>query len=51
MRSQKVKVRTAATSVTDTPNSKEIGTIMNRKIVKSNASSVHPSHAAIHADH
>src|SRR6516164_10795959 len=50
-RNQRVKVSTAATAVTETPNSLAIGNIMSRKIVKSNASSVHPSHAAIQANH
>ena len=46
-----VSVKTTATSVSGTPKSLEIGTISNRKIVKSKASSVQPSHAAIQASH
>jgi len=46
-----VNVKTTATSVSGTPKSLEIGTISNRKIVKSKASSVQPSHAAIQASH
>jgi hypothetical protein len=40
-----VIVKTKATSVIGTPNSWEIGTMINKKIVKSNASRVQPSHA------
>src|ERR1700751_2174651 len=50
-RSHKVIVNTKATSVIGTPNSWEIGTMINKKIVKSNASRVQPSHAAHHAIH
>src|SRR5262245_57385821 len=46
-----VKVKTMVTSVTGTSNSLEIGTMIKRKIVKSNASSVQPSQAAIYAFH
>src|SRR5215813_3162953 len=46
-----VTVNTAATAVSGTPNSCEIGTMMSRKMVKSNASSVQPSHAAHQAIH
>src|SRR6185369_7829988 len=41
----------AVTSINGTPNSFEIGTMMRRKTVKSNASSVQPSHAAMYAYH
>src|SRR5256714_11968868 len=50
-RSHKVIVKTKATSVIGTPNSWEIGTMINKKIVKSNASRVQPSHAAHQAIH
>ncbi len=50
-RSQRVMVNTAVTAVNGTPNSCEIGTMINRKTVKSNASSVQPIHAAIQAIH
>src|SRR5580704_14070026 len=50
-RSQSVSVSTEATAVTETPNSLAIGTITNKKIVKSNASSIHPKHAANQANH
>src|SRR5215469_7309650 len=46
-----VSVKTTATSVSGTPKSLEIGTISNRKIVKSKASSVQPSHAPTQASH
>ena len=45
-RSHKVTVNTARTLTNGTPNSLEIGTMINRKMVKSNASSVQPSQAA-----
>ncbi len=41
-----VTVNTAVTAVSGTPNSWEIGSMISRKIVKSNASSVQPSQAA-----
>src|SRR6266446_3276839 len=50
-RIQSVIVKTAATSVRETPNSLEIGTMISRNTVKSNASSVQPSQAAHHAIH
>src|ERR1700683_1724717 len=50
-RSQRVMVNTAVTSIKGTWNDSAIGTMIRRKIVKSNASSVHPSQAAIHASH
>src|SRR5689334_21126893 len=50
-RIQSVMVKTAATSVRETPNSLEIGTMISRNTVKSNASSVQPSQAAHHAIH
>src|SRR5258708_27973147 len=40
-RSHRVMVKTAATAASGTPNSWEIGSMISRKIVKSNASSVH----------
>src|SRR5437763_16843944 len=40
-----------ATSLTGTPNSSAIGFMIKRKTVKSNASSVQPSHAAHQAYH
>jgi hypothetical protein len=46
-RSQSVTVNTAVTAVSGTPNSCEIGSIINRKIVKSKASKIQPSQAAI----
>src|SRR5262252_2498035 len=46
-----VKVKTAVTSVSGTLNSCEIGSMINRKIVKSKASMVQPSQAADHASH
>ncbi len=50
-RSQSVTAKTAVTAVSGTPNSCEIGSMISRKMVKSNASSVHPSQAAIQAIH
>ena len=50
-RSHSVMVKTTATSVRGTLNSCAIGTMMSRKMVKSNASRVHPSQAAHHALH
>src|SRR6516162_10665059 len=50
-RSHNVMVNTAATAVKETSNSLAIGTMISRKIVKSNASSVQPSQAAIQAFH
>src|SRR5437762_6417482 len=50
-RIHKVSVKTIATSVVGTLNSSAIGLIISRKTVKSNASSVQPSHAAHHAYH
>ena len=50
-RSHSVMVKTAVTAVSGTPNSCEIGTMISRKMVKSNASSVQPSHAAHQAIH
>ena len=50
-RIHKVMVKTAVTSVSGTLNSLAIGTMINRKTVKSNASSVQPSQAAIQAYH
>src|SRR5215468_5986503 len=44
-----VMVNTAVTAVKGTSNSLAIGTMISRKIVKSNASSVQPSQAAIQA--
>src|SRR5258706_14474414 len=46
-----VMVNTTVTAVKGTSNSLAIGTMIRRKIVKSNASSVQPSQAAIHAFH
>ena len=45
--SHKVTVNTAVTDVSGTSNSLAIGTMINRNMVKSNASRVQPSHAAI----
>jgi hypothetical protein len=45
-RSHSVTANTAVTAVSGTPNSWLIGTMISRKTVKSNASSVHPSQAA-----
>src|SRR6516225_10843225 len=50
-RIHKVKVKTAVTAVSGTLNSCEIGNMISRKIVKSNASSVQPSQAATQASH
>src|SRR5262249_1655765 len=50
-RSHSVAVKTAVTATNGTPNSCEIGNMISRKMVKSNASSVQPSQAAIHAYH
>src|SRR5215472_10192586 len=50
-RSHSVMVNTAVTAVSGTSNSLAIGTMISRKIVKSNASSVQPSHAAHQAIH
>src|SRR5215472_17806420 len=50
-RNQSVIVKTAVTSTSGTLNSSAIGTMISRKIVKSNASRVQPSHAATHAFH
>jgi hypothetical protein len=50
-RSHRVIVKTAVTSISGTLNASAIGTISKRKMVKSNASSVQPSHAAIQANH
>ena len=46
-RSHKVNVKTMATAVMGTSNSLAIGTMISRKMVKSNASSVQPSQAAM----
>src|SRR6202022_3714101 len=46
-----VKVKTAVTAVNGTLNSCEIGNMIIRKIVKSKASKVQPSHAAPQASH
>src|ERR1700720_4227271 len=46
-----VNVKTAVTSVSGTWNSCEIGTMISRKIVKSNESNVQPSQAATQAYH
>src|ERR1700738_1007205 len=50
-RSHKVTLSKNATSVSGTPNSCEIGTMIRRNIVKSNASSVQPSQEATQAYH
>ena len=50
-RSHSVTVNTKVTSMSGTSNSFAIGTMINRKIVKSNASSVQPSQAATQASH
>src|SRR6201997_963829 len=50
-RSHNVIVNTAVTAVKETSNSLAIGTMISRKIVKSNASSVQPSQAATKAFH
>src|SRR6266481_8748140 len=46
-----VRARIHATSLTGTPNSSAIGFMISRNTVKSNASRVHPSHAAHQAYH
>ena len=46
-RSHSVSVNTAVTAVSGTSNSSAIGTMISRKMVKSNASSVQPSQAAM----
>src|SRR6516225_2471679 len=46
-----VNVNTAVTAVSGTLNSCEIGSMISRKIVKSKASRVQPSHAATQASH
>src|SRR5262245_11038203 len=46
-----VMVKTTATAVSGTSNSFAIGTMISRKTVKSNASSVQPSQAAHQASH
>src|SRR5215470_14874761 len=46
-RSHSVMVKTAVTAVSGTSNSLAIGSMIRRKIVKSKASSVQPSQAAI----
>ncbi len=46
-RIHRVRVNTIVTSVTGTLNSSAIGPMMNRKTVKSNASSVQPIQAAL----
>src|ERR1700730_2500472 len=50
-RSHKVTLSKNATSVSGTPNSCEIGTMIRRNIVKSNASNVQPSQEATQAYH
>src|SRR5215471_15281653 len=50
-RNHSVMVNTAVTAVSGTLNSLAIGTMISRKMVKSNASSVQPSHAAHQAIH
>ena len=50
-RSHRVMVNTAVTSISGTWNDSAIGTMSKRKMVKSNASRVQPSQAAIHAIH
>ena len=50
-RSHRVMVNTAVTSISGTWNDSAIGTMISRKMVKSNASRVQPSQAAIHAIH
>src|SRR6516164_1753758 len=50
-RSHRVTANTAVTAVKGTPNSCEIGSMINRKIVKSKESNVQPSHAATQAYH
>src|SRR5580700_2031848 len=50
-RIHRVSVNTSATSGNGTLNSSEIGNMISRKIVKSNAPSVQPSQAATQASH
>src|SRR6185312_7997413 len=50
-RNQSVSVNTAVTAVSGTLNSRAIGSMISRKMVKSNESSVHPNQAATHACH
>ena len=50
-RSQSVRVNTAVTAVSGTLKSWAIGSMISKKIEKSNASSVQPSHAATQACH
>src|SRR5271167_4572177 len=50
-RIHRVRVKTAVTAVSGTWNSCEIGNMISRKIVKSNASRVQPSQAADQASH
>ena len=50
-RSQSVNVTVPATSVSGTLNSWLIATITRKNIVKSKASSIHPSHPATQAYH
>src|SRR5438477_11884889 len=50
-RIQRVMVNTAVTSVSETLNSLEIGTMISRNTVKSKASSVHPNQPAHQASH
>src|SRR5262249_36685349 len=50
-RSHSVTANTAVTAVKGTPNSCEIGSMINKKIVKSKESRVQPSHAAHQAVH
>src|SRR5439155_23984250 len=50
-RIQSVMASTADTSVRETPNSLEMGTMISRNTVKSKASSVQPNQPAHHASH
>ena len=50
-RAAKVSDNMPTTSLSGTPNSCEIGTMISRNTVKSNASRVQPSHAAHQAYH
>src|SRR6516162_7311049 len=50
-RSQSVMVNTAVTATKGTPKASAIGTMINRKMVKSKASRVQPNQAATHANH
>src|SRR3954462_8001324 len=50
-RNHSVTVKTASTSTNGTPKSCEIGTMINRKIAKSNESRSQPNQAAIQASH